>query len=330
MTNIAKLFLAVLIVILAGCAREPQWEYDVDAYWTIDPALFTFVPDGEWPAGFDEPRALAIGPGDKVYIAGDRGLRVFTIDGSLLGDKVLASSPRSLAVDEYGTVYVGYTDTIQIFRPQDGAALDGTSLEAGAIIGPLPDNALITSLAVDDENLYAADAANRVLLRMNHDGEVIGRIGQADEDRGIPGIILPNPQFDVSAGADGLIRVNNPGRLRVEVYSASGHLEFSWGESGLRTEAFSGCCNPTNVAVLSDSSVITAEKGIPRVKHYDLITGKMLGVVAGPEVFGGRIGDYGEGFAGFELAVDSRDRVVLLDPRSRTVRIFASKETANE
>jgi len=322
--------LAAALLLAPGCGRESQWTYEVDAYWSVDPALVTFAPDGQWPTGFDEPRALAVGHDDTVYLAGDRGLRLFDLAGTLRGEIPLEAPPRSLAVDEEGRLYAGFTDTIQVFLPVALPAPGEPLLVPGPLLGPLPDGARITSLAADLDDLYVADAANRVILRLDREGGIVTRIGETDAARNIPGILLPNPQFDVALGRDGLIRVNNPGLLRVEVYSAEGHLELYWGQPGLRTDGFSGCCNPTSVAVLSDGSVITAEKGIPRVKHHDLITGELLGVVAVPDAFGGKIGDFGEGFAGFSLAVDSRDRVVLLDPRTRTVRLFAALEDADD
>jgi hypothetical protein len=56
---------------------------------------------------------------------------------------------------------------------------------------------------------------------------------------------------------------------------------------------------------------------MPRVKIYDP-RGTFQALVAGPDRFA-------EGTAGLDLTVDSRGRVIVLDPKSRTVRIFTGE-----
>jgi len=326
----AGLLALAILFLVAGCGRESQWTYEVDLYWTVDPALVTFAPDGEWPTGFDEPRALAVGQDDTVYLAGDRALRLFALDGALRGEIPLDAPPHSLAVDEEGRLYVGFTDTIQVFLPVDHPASGDPPLQRAALLGPLPDDARITSLAADLDDLYAADVANRVILRLDREGGIVGRIGRPDEARRIPGILLPNPQFDVALGADGLIRVNNPGRLRVEIYSAEGHLELYWGEPGLRTEGFSGCCNPAGLAILPNGHYITSEKGLIRIKEYDP-EGVFVGVVAGPDQLGPveplRVHETPQQsqVRGFGVAADADGRVYVLDVVRNVIRIFEKK-----
>jgi hypothetical protein len=82
-------------------------------------------------------------------------------------------------------------------------------------------------------------------------------------------------------------------------------------------ERFCGCCNPGHIAILQDGSFVTAEKGIARVKIYNRL-GQLVAVVAGPEKFM-------EGTVGMDLAVDSRNRIYVLDPKRHCVRIFEKK-----
>jgi hypothetical protein len=79
-------------------------------------------------------------------------------------------------------------------------------------------------------------------------------------------------------------------------------------------EGFCGCCNPTHFAFLPDGSFVTSEKGIPRVKVYDRL-GRLAAVVAGPDRFR-------EGVQGLDLAVDQTERILVLDPARRAVRVF--------
>jgi hypothetical protein len=128
--------------------------------------------------------------------------------------------------------------------------------------------------------------------------------------------------------------VTNPGNHRIEAYTFEGDLEFSWGKFSSNVVSFCGCCNPVNFAILrgsrsagTDDSFVTCEKGLTRVKIYD-VEGAFVGVVAGPEqlVEGGtaRIDEWAsEGKAiGFDVAVDAAGRIFVLDTIKNVVRIF--------
>jgi hypothetical protein len=109
----------------------------------------------------------------------------------------------------------------------------------------------------------------------------------------------------------------NPGRYRIESYTRDGVFIKTWGFFSEAIEGFCGCCNPTHIALLSDGEIVTAEKEIVRVKVYGT-DGALLGVVAGDELFE-------EKKIGLDLAVDSNDRILVLDPTERAVRIFESE-----
>jgi len=85
----------------------------------------------------------------------------------------------------------------------------------------------------------------------------------------------------------------------------------------MRPEGFCGCCNPSHIALFPDGRFVTSEKGLPRVKVYDA-KGVFVGLVAGPDMFA-------EDAVGLDLAVDSRGRILVLDPARRMVRVFAAK-----
>jgi len=86
----------------------------------------------------------------------------------------------------------------------------------------------------------------------------------------------------------------------------------------MQLDGFGGCCNPSHVAMLSDGSFVTSEKGLERVKIH-LPSGDFKSVVAAPSQFD-------EGTKGLDLAVDSKDRILVLDPSRKMVRIFELKE----
>ena len=95
-----------------------------------------------------------------------------------------------------------------------------------------------------------------------------GRIGEKNQERSIPGFIVPSPFFDVKLGDDGLIRVTNPGRHQIETYTTAGEFVSAWGQASAALEGFCGCCNPIHLVLLPNGRTVTCEKGLPRVKVY--------------------------------------------------------------
>ena len=85
-------------------------------------------------------------------------------------------------------------------------------------------------------------------------------------------------------------------------------------------DGFSVCFNPSHIAMLPDGSFVTSEKGIVRVKKHNP-AGEFVCLVACPDQFA-------EGTEGLDLAVDSAQRILVLDPKAPAVRIFIMKDNA--
>jgi hypothetical protein len=100
----------------------------------------------------------------------------------------------------------------------------------------------------------------------------------------------------------------------VQRRSLEGRILASWGETSLGPEGFSGCCNPSHLALLADGTFATSGKGIPRVTRHGR-DGRFLEVVAGPASFAPLALD-------LDLAVDARGRILVLDPLRGQLRIF--------
>jgi len=298
-----------------GPERPPT--SDMDEFAKTDPSLLKYAETQQVRTRFKEARAVAVGPSDRIYVAGDDRVRVFDSTGRHVRDIATSSVPRCLAVAKDGTVYVGAMDRVEVY-PIDPARRSSWD-SAG-------DKAIFTSIAVTEEHVLVADAGNREILRYDPAGKLIERIRKKDPTRDIDGVMMPSAHFDVVVGVDGLIRANDPGRLCVDVYTSQGELLESWGKGGPEIDRFIGCCNPVRIAALPDGSIVTSEKGFPRVKVYTR-EGRFNCVVAGTESFVAlRCPTAGctSGNA-LDLAVDSRGRVLVLDPATRQVRIFVRK-----
>jgi hypothetical protein len=265
-----------------------------------------------------EPRRIAVGAGNELFIATGRGVKVADQEGNQVGSIELASPARCVAVAEDGTVYVGLRTHIEVFdaKGQSLATWDAPARKTW-----------LTGLTVGPADLFAADSASRVVFRYDRSGKLIGRIGEKSQQHNVPGLIVPSPYLDVKLGRDGLLRVNNPGRHCVQVFTPDGELEFSWGKPSIGIAGFCGCCNPIGLALLPDGRCVTCEKGVPRVKIYS-IDRALDCVVAGPDLFreNGRPGlttGRSDGtLGGLDAAVNSRGTVYVLDLVSAKVHVM--------
>jgi hypothetical protein len=316
-------WLALGGVSLAGAAQRSvdPFAYDVGQLSRTDPKLVSYEQAGRFACPGPGPRRLAVGPQDHLYIAARDGVSVLDSEGRRLSQIALAAPARCVAVTGDGTVYVGLRDHVEVFDPE------GRRLAAWETPGQ---KVWLTGLAVTDKDVFAADAGNRVVLRYDRSGQVAGRIGRKDKQRHIPGLVVPSPYLDVAMGRDGRLRVNNPGRHSVELYTPGGELESSWGKVTAGIEGFCGCCNPVGLALLPDGRCVTCEKGLPRVKIYSP-AGVFESVVAGPESFpesarAGARRDASDGvLGGLDAAVDSRGRIYVLDLLGADVRVMKAK-----
>ena len=115
----------------------------------------------------------------------------------------------------------------------------------------------------------------------------------------------------------------NPGEHRVERYPAVGESDLAWGTTGMETDKFCGCCNPSHIAVTPNGKFVTAEKGIPRVKIYDA-TGLFVGVVAEASLFSDHPDPGCTGPAHItDIAVNSAGQVLVLDGARSQLWIFS-------
>jgi len=180
------------------------------------------------------------------------------------------------------------------------------------------EKAYLTSIAVDDLYVYVADAGSRRIWRYSKEGGTPMEIGEKEQADGMRGFFVPSPFFDIDIGTDGSLWAVNPGYHALENYRPDGMLISMWENSAFTIEGFSGCCNPAHFSLMPDSSFVTAEKGLPRVKIHN-VDGSLRCVVAAPDQFE-------EDATGLDVAVDDNGRIYVLDPSRNQVRIFEEKK----
>lgn len=316
----AAVLTAAFVVLLAGCPqRQEILEHTVRAHGETAAAriearhvpeeLLTWELVAEIAPRFDEVTAVAFDADDGLLIAGDGAVGSFDADGSAAWEMQVDETPTCLAVGA-GMIAVGMKQRVVIY---------GADWTPVSEIVPGNGRTWITSVAVTGEEIFLADAGNRRILAYDIEGRPRGEIGATDPDRGIPALSVPSPHLEVAIGPDGNLWMTNPGRRSLQKHSPdTGDLLASFGRSGTDLEGFSGCCNPTDIAVLPDGRIVTSEKGIPRVKVYSP-EGELLSVLAPPESFSPMT-------AGIDLSADWRGRVAVLDPSDGIVRVYEDRQ----
>jgi len=295
--------------------------YDVGRFEATDPKLVRYQEVARFRSPREKARRLAFGPDGLLYVAAGNHVCGLRPDGTAVMELALSRPVECVAVGKDGLVYVGFRERVEVYNAKG---------DRQAAWEPPKGQPWFTGLTLVEENVFAADAGNRVVLRYDRAGKLTGRIGAKDKQREVPGLVLPSPYLDVEWHKDGLLRVNNPGRHRVELYTLDGDLELSWGKPSAAIDGFCGCCNPINLAVLPDGRCVTCEKGLPRVKVYHA-NGEFDGVVAGVETFpeNARLGagtGSGAGIkAGLDVVVDPEERLYILDYVTGIIHVMARK-----
>lgn len=304
-----------------GAQKETAnpFAYDVSRFSKTDPKLISYEEIKRWKSPSAGARRLAIGPDDTLYICAGNYVTAMDREGGRGLEIALTGPACCAAAAKDGTLFVGLRDHIEVFDAK--GARKATWDSPGK-------KAWFTGLALTENDVFAADAGGRVLLRYDKSGKLVRRIGDKDKERNIPGFIIPSPYLDVEIARDDLLRVNNPGRHRVEIYTFDGDFEGAWGKPTAAIEGFCGCCNPIGLAQLPDGRIVTCEKGLPRVKIYSAV-GEFESVVAGTESFPenakacSSLNDCTHG--GLDAAVDSQGRIYILDFVAGDVRVMKRK-----
>lgn len=251
--------------------------------------------------------AIAIAPGSRFAIVAGRTV----LRGHLREDRgrdsrsELPAPGRAAAFAPDGALIVALDRTWVEYPPDGGEPVEGPVLSSSS---------RLTSIAVTTGHVWLADFGERLVWVFDRRGTLRAQIRGAESH----GFVLPSPHFDVAPAGHDQAWIVNPGELRVELWTVEGRRHRHWGRPGVEIERFCGCCNPTDIAVLPDGSIATAEKGIVRIKVYRP-DGTLESVVAEPAQFA-------ENTVGLDLATDADGRLYVADPARRAVRVFERRK----
>ena len=178
----------------------------------------------------------------------------------------------------------------------------------------------MTAIGFVNENVIFADVKDRCLRLYHVSGKYLRNIGK---DNRMQGFLIPNAHLDFAVDRDGVLHVCNPGKHRIERYSVGDKLLSRWGRfgGGSDPEGFTGCCNPTNIALMEDSRAVVTTKAEPEVKLYSK-EGKLL------ERFGD--GAFDPNCKNMDVAVDADERIYVIDTAKRAILVFAPDKADNK
>jgi hypothetical protein len=302
----------VLLVVLdirknrTDARPDNPYGLNLDEFSLVDSALIQWREVLQMTLNDTEKRGIAFGM-EKIWLIGDNYLQVISTEGEQLMKKELSGSPSCITI-YHSDIYIGFTDHIRSYD------YEGKEKLVWASPG---DSTFLTSLAVKDSFLYAADAGKRRVLQYHTDGTLLAIFDGRREAGDIHGFIVPSPYFDLGIAPDGELWVVNPGNMALENYTPEGRLRGFWNKTGADINGFSGCCGPAQIAIMPDGSFVTAEKGLVRIKIHRA-SGELESVVAPPSLF------VNSSHAP-DLAVGSRGEIYALDFDSKMIRVFERK-----
>lgn len=311
-----KSIITIAVVVITGIAiisllkeetgrnTENPFEYNIDNFKKADSNLLTYTEETPLPVAYTDYYGITIDVNDNLYVSVDKKIIRFNKDKKPVLSFNITDPAYCLASDA-SDLYLGMADHIEIY--------DSTG-KRKTVWDSLGKKAILTSLAITKDFVFAADAGNLVIWKFDKSGKIIAEIGRRDVKKDIPGFVIPSPYFDIAIDSDESLWAANTGRHSLENYRKDGSIRTSWGVTSMGPEGFSGCCNPSHFVILEDGSFVTSEKGIPRIKVYNN-QGILQSVVAGPEKFI-------DGTVDLDLAVDSEEKIYTLDHKKKAVRIF--------
>jgi len=252
---------------------------------------------------------VAVGPDGAIHVVGDSRVVVLSPDDQRLRSWAAARPGYSLAVAADGSVYVGEEGQVELF---DRAGKRHDVWRDAQRFG------LVTAIGLFDEGVVVADVRDRCLRRCDRAGRVLNNIGK---DNKMKGFLVPNRHLDFAIDREKVLHVCNPGKHRVERYTVDGKLLGHFGRfTGSDPAGFSGCCNPTNIALTPNEHVVVTEKAGPRAKLYDA-QGKLLALIGE--------GDFDLSCKNMDVAVDGEGRVYVVDTVRLQLCVYTAVETGN-
>jgi hypothetical protein len=265
------------------------------------------------------PRGIAVDKRDRIYVIGDR-LVVLTASGEVaLRSDAFAGDYQAVAIGPNGRAFAVTKTRVDVLDID--LRIDGATAQVKSSRDLEAEKVGLASITVTTDGIFVADSYGCRVLRLPH------ATAQGKPEVFAKGFNVPSV-FDLTRSPDGDVVTVDPGRHRVQVRDGYGDVVRSFGQTGNDIADFHGCCNPAAIAIMADGRTVSAEKGLvaTRVKVYDQ-NGQLESVVAGIDAFDDR--PDGPPII-LDVAVDSKGRILVLDPSRKQVRVFTPENTTKK
>jgi len=311
------LFLATFVLILIyiaseqlfkprfGASDENPYNLNLDSFNTIDSNLIAYKLLKKIKVPLQKPKGIAISASGYLYVSGDSAIVKLDFSGNIQQKIITSDIPYCLYIHSDNRIYAGIKNHVEVYDSTGKQLLKWE---------PVNKDGFISSISGKNNTIFVADAVQALVYLFTNNGTFKGFIGSSDSLKGAMQIILPSYFFDVVAVSDSVVTFTNQGKHFIVNARINNTLLNYWGVTSPEIYGFSGCCNPSHIAIAPDGSVITSEKGIVRVKRYKS-DGTFKDVVAGS-------GSFVPDSKGLDLAVDKQGNVYVLEPYSRTIHVF--------
>ena len=284
------------------------YEYSVENFKQIDSTQFCYEKVAQLNGNFFKVKAIAIDQNDQIIVGDSTTLKIFDKSFEPIADFMVDDEIRCIHAGDQNELFIGFTDHIEIWTPDGFRRAKWNRYDESSII---------TSIVSTEEWVCVADAGTKRLLLYDKKGNLIRSMGEKGGEERKLGFIIPSPYFDVDVSRDGHFWATNPGIHSLEAFDTTGRMISSWSKTSMHLDGFSGCCNPTHFAFLSDDSFVTCEKGLVRIKIHEP-TGAFRCAVDGPLSFD-------EKESGMDMAINSEDDIFVLVPSEKTIYKYKSK-----
>ena len=144
-----------------------SFDFDLDKYQDVDPALITYDEGEAIPIGLDAVSALAVGPDGAIYAGGGKIVLVLDKAGSETARIDLDGTVSCLAVDSDGTVFAGIDNHVEVF---DKKGTRKAKWEAEA------EDAMPVSIALRGDAIFVGEARKGQVLQYDRAGVLVDSI----------------------------------------------------------------------------------------------------------------------------------------------------------
>jgi hypothetical protein len=188
---------------------------------------------------------------DKLIVATQNNIHICSLSGNILNSFASGIDLRDIAVYD-GNIYMLFPSGIAV------CDMDGKHIRKWGAQNNLSD---YCSFTVASGSVFVTDAAFKEICKYSVDGQFQKIIKSPNR------FIIPSYTFGIVA-IDDVIYCSNSGRHQVEMFTTDGEYLGAFGQAGIETGSFCGCCNPVHLTCTPNGDIITSEKGTPRISCY--------------------------------------------------------------